>query len=437
MTSAATRRIAVLGHFHGRNLGDDLVVRTILAAVRRRVPEAELLAVSLSPADTRRRHGVEAFPINPAPASGGTPGPAQGTSERRAAVVAALRRVPLLRRVRLAVASAAKVAREVPFLFRARRLLRDVDTVVVAGSGQLLDQWHGAWGHPYAIFRWAVLARLGRTRLLVPSIGAGPIDGALGAFMIRRSVAAASYISVRDAYSGDLLHSIGVVRDLPVRPDMGYGLPLGELDPAPPDDGADVTVGVNAMAHEDPRYWPRGDVRRFDAYLAKMAGVVARLLEDGHRVVLFSSQTSTDALVASDLVAALAERGLAGHPALRNAFPEIDDVDGLVEVIRGCDYVLGARYHSLLLPLAAGIPTLGLAYHPKTQALFERAGRPDWCLDIDAFTVDELVDAFARLREADGAEVRRSLVESGAAACAAVESQFDELLGAPSVVAAA
>jgi polysaccharide pyruvyl transferase WcaK-like protein len=418
--------IAVLGHYHGRNLGDDLVVETILAAIRKRIPGADTIGISLAPEDTERRHNVRAFPINPigAPASGN-----DGTATRersRSALRAAVRRVPGALPIRRAVATAARLGREVPFVLNAYRLLRGVDTIVVAGSGPLLDAWRGAWAHPYTILRWSILARLTRTRLLVPSIGAGPIRGFLGRFIIRRIVAAADFISVRDPFSAELLHSIGVTRDLPVRPDMAYGYPLPE--PPPRGDRRAIRVGVNVMAHEDPRYWPKGDGSRFDAYLDKMVEFVERLLAGGHEVVVFSSQTSADALVAADLLAAMGDRGLRDYGRLRNAFPEIAGAADLVRTIQSCDYVVASRFHSVLIPLTAGIPTLGLAYHAKTEELFARVDRREWCLDIDAFSPDDLSSAFAALRAEDSELIREQLRSRAADLRAVVESQFDEIL---------
>ena len=64
-TIQAGSTIAVWGHYHGGNLGDDLVVATIVSAIRRRVDDARVVGISLAPADARIRHGIEAYPINP------------------------------------------------------------------------------------------------------------------------------------------------------------------------------------------------------------------------------------------------------------------------------------------------------------------------------------------------------------------------------------
>ena len=425
-SGGASRTVAVLGHYHGRNLGDDLVVETIMAAARSRIPDVKLVGISLAPWDTAERHRVRAVPIQPVAAprrNGGSSVEAEpsGSSPLRSQ----LRRVPGALPARRALASAGRLVREVPFAVRAHRLLRGVDTVVVAGSGQLLDAREGPWHHPYAIFRWAMLSRLSGTRFVIPSIGAGPIYTRLGKLMIVRSVAAADYVSMRDAHSAELLHSIGVERDLPVRPDMGYGYALPNGTPAARNEP--IRVGVNVMAHRDPRYGSYGDVRSFNAYLGKMVEFVAQLVESGDEVVLFSSQTSIDPLVADDLLVALKARGLAEHSRLHNALDRIADSDDLVRTIKECDYVVAARYHAILLALALGIPTIGLSYHPKTPDLFAQAGHSEWCLDIDDFTPQDLLATLGSVRASDSDEIRTALRAKAADLRAAVERQFDEI----------
>lgn len=424
-----SRTVAVLGHYHGNNLGDELVVETVMAAARSRIPDVELVAISLAPGDSRERHHVRAIPIQPfaEPARNGSAAPSGEEAPESSSVRSRLRRVPGALPARRTLGSVGRVVREVPFSVRAYRLLRGVDTVVVAGSGALLDAW-GPWNHPYAIFRWAMLSRLSGTRFVIPSIGAGPVETRLGKAMILRLVAAADYVSVRDPYSGELLHSLGVERDLPVLPDMGYG--YARLEGAPPPRNEPIRVGVNAMAYQDPRYGSYGDGRRFRAYLDKTVDFVADLLESGNEVVLFSSQTSNDPMVAADLVAALEARGLADHPRLHDARDGIADGDDLVRTIRECDYVVAARYHVILLALALGIPTVGFSYHPKTQDLFAQVGHPEWCLDIDEFTPPELMATLAAVRDSDTDEVRAALRAGAADLRGKVEGQFDEILRA-------
>jgi polysaccharide pyruvyl transferase WcaK-like protein len=422
--------IAVWGHFHGRNLGDELVVAVIIDAIRRRLPDAQVITVSMSPEDAQRRHGLPALPINTAPiaaeSAGSTP-PAPVTAPR-ALPRRIARKIPGATGLPVLLVTFQRVLREVPFVIRSRRALHDVDTIVVAGSGQLLDAWHGPWEHPYTTFRWALLARLQGKETVYPSIGAGPIDHWLSAFLIRRSVRWAGFISVRDEHSVDVLRSAGVSRELPFCPDMGWAFDPGELRVGSSDDTA-PRVGVNAMPHEDPRYWPRGDAERYADYLDKMTRFIEFLAAEGCRVVLFSSQTKADRATAADLRRRLTP---GAHDRIEWAVDDIETIDDLVRTVVGLDYVVAGRFHSVLLPLALGIPTLGLAYHPKTNALLEQIGRPHQCLDLDSLDAANLVAAFRALRANDTPAERAALKEQAGRLRAEVEAQFDHLFGKPS-----
>lgn len=418
-------RVGVWGHFSGRNLGDELVVGLIVDALTRRRPDVEVVAISMAPSDTRGRHGVATYPINP-----GSERSATDAAVSRFSTRTAVRRPFLARAAWKVVRTTIRVAREIPFVVRSYRRLQEIDALVVSGSGQLLDAWMGPWWHPYTTFRWALLARITGTPMIYPSVGAGPIDRRLSRFLIRKSVDWAAYATVREAHSARLLHAIGVQRELPIRPDIGWAWrPNAPPGHRPDQTDAAAVVGVNPMSHEDPRYWPRGDRKRYEIYVEKVAEVVAHLLRQGNRVVLFSSQPGADVRVAADLEALLEQRGLAHHPLLSTVLPEISDTQDVIRIVGGCDYVLAGRFHSVLLPLAMGIPTLGLAYHPKTAELLVAVGRPERCVDIDTFTVDALVAAFDRMKAEDGADERQTLFERAEGLRALVEEQFDELLG--------
>jgi len=424
--------IAVWGHYHGGNLGDELVVATIVDAIRRRLPAARIVGISMAPEDTRGRYDIEAYLINPGkPQTDAARVTPQGRAEREP-LAAIVRGIPGARGLYARAMRARKVVLEVPFMWRSYRLLRSVDLVVVAGSGQLLDEWDGPWLHPYTTFRWAMLARLARVPMLYPSVGAGPIERRLSAFFIRTAVASARYVSVRDQHSARVLHSIGVSRPLEVCPDMGYGLRgevLRDAHVAGETRRDGQVVGLNVMPHQDPRYWPRGDARRYDAFIQKMAVFTRWLLENGYRVRLFSSQTRADRRVADDLVHLLEDGRQLDPHRFYSAIDEIDGAEDLVGVIAGCDLVVAGRYHSVLLPLLLDIPVLGLAYNPKTSELLIDAGYPERCLDIDTFSVEGLIEAFRELSCEEEAEAHEALRHRVAAHRAAVEEQFDRIFG--------
>src|ERR1700735_1467658 len=58
-----SRVIGLLDHMGYGNLGDAAVQESVIANIKKRLPNARLVAFSLSPEDTIKRHGIPCYPI--------------------------------------------------------------------------------------------------------------------------------------------------------------------------------------------------------------------------------------------------------------------------------------------------------------------------------------------------------------------------------------
>jgi polysaccharide pyruvyl transferase WcaK-like protein len=394
-SGAAERRprIAIWGHYHGSNLGDDVVVEAILQNLRRRLPDADFFGICLDPADTARRHGILAFPLRRYVERGDDSGSLDQTAE----LVKERFRGPLTRwpRVRAAahgarstLAAVRAAAQEPGFVLRSYRRLRGCDVVVVAGSGTVGDDWHGPWSHPYTILKWTLIARAAGADFVFLSVGAGPINHRLSRLMLRPAIRMAAHQSYRDVSSARWIERISSRNGTPrVVPDLAFSL---EPPPVPaPSPNGPATVGLNAIPFYDDRYWPRSDSEIYQAHLEKMAEFASWALQGGRRLVLLYSQTLADPRVADDLSRLLAERGIPeDDPRIER--PRIETTSDLFAAIGRCDYLVAGRFHCILLPFMTGRPAIGLAYHQKSFDLVEYLGLPGFCFDVGTFEVDEL-----------------------------------------------
>src|SRR5712672_1388923 len=59
----AGRKIGLLNHVGGGNLGDEATLGAVADNIKRRWPNAEIVAFSMNPDDTKRRHGVRSFHV--------------------------------------------------------------------------------------------------------------------------------------------------------------------------------------------------------------------------------------------------------------------------------------------------------------------------------------------------------------------------------------
>lgn len=65
-SGAAVRcRIAILAHIGMFNLGDELLVASVLQNVRRLQPDADFCIFGMNPEDTSARHGVDSYRLRP------------------------------------------------------------------------------------------------------------------------------------------------------------------------------------------------------------------------------------------------------------------------------------------------------------------------------------------------------------------------------------
>lgn len=442
-SAARPPRIGVWGHYHGANLGDELLVSTLIENIRTRLPHAEIIGFCQNPVDTRLRHGIPAFPTyrfaeqitEPTPPwdqddavaprrPAGLLGRLASRVKRHRWLVGPLRTMRSV--LRAVVSPFIRFVKEFGFLVRSYRRLRGIDMLVVAGSGPLYDG-SGTWEHPYAVFKWAALARLRGARFACLSVGAGPIRSSLSRVFLAGAVRMTSYRSYRDPSSARLIGSLRVRGDHPVVTDLGFGFDAERHVAACPlpETGDKTVVALCPMAHGDPRYVRPGDPHRYEAYLGKMVELCAALLQDDQVVLLFSSDRA-DARVIADLRERLErERGLGAHPRLMQ--PSVYGLSSLVSAFARCHYVIAARYHCVVIPWLLGIPVVGLAYNQKTIDLMASMGQAEHCLDIDRFGVAEALHAgHSVLRHGDA--IRQSLRAGVAARRALLAEQYDRLL---------
>jgi len=193
-------------------------------------------------------------------------------------------------------------------------------------------------------------------------------------------------VSVRGPRSAELLAGIGVTAPVVGDP----ALALGDATPRR-DAVQDGLIGVNVAVPEDVHGGDTAAVER------SVAEVVARLVRRGARVRLVPMHPH-DAAASERLVLSLADAERARVEIVPTAVGGPDTVAAL----RPCEVVLGQRLHTVVLGCAALVPSLAVAYRPKSDDFLASVGRPEWSLrstDLSAVEVADRVLALARDRD--------------------------------------
>jgi len=210
--------VAAYGYFGMGNIGNEGSLEAFLRYMRRTHPEAALSCFAAGPGEVEREHGVPATQLMAYRAAPDTHGP---------------------------VTTAVKALSRLWDIPRTFRLMRDVDVLVVPGTGVLETKLVSTpWGLPYWLFLASLSCRLRRRKVALVSVGAEYATHPVTRRLYRWTVALSHYCSFRDEESREAARAMGVRGRLgKVFPDLAFALPT-------PQDRAErpghVVIGVMA-----------------------------------------------------------------------------------------------------------------------------------------------------------------------------------------------
>jgi polysaccharide pyruvyl transferase WcaK-like protein len=437
----AAPSFALATPYHGGNLGDGAIMDAVISNIRRRLPDAPIYGITMNPVDTLQRHGIQSFPlyantppdywlapqdsIDSMPAENHRPSGKNGVVGRVAKWLARGGRA--VARLLLPRGWPWFIRTEVSHVLQGFYFLKNVDYLIVNGGGQLSEYWGGRFVQPYALMKWAILARLRGARPIFLSVGFGSLDSRLSRFFVRRALSLAAYRSYRDPGSRDLIKRAGFRRNDLVYPDLAYSLPLDgyRLDPAGRPAGR--VVGVSPFGHRHPQY-PLGKTRdysAYEAYIRKMVAIVQWLVTKGYRVSMWTS-VQFDPVAVDDLWDKLTAES---SPEIMKSIERhaVTTVRGYLEHAAAVDVMVASRLHGVLLAQLVGTPALALSYERKVDVQMELVGQSEFCLGVDHLQVAEFQECFNRL-EASLDSAREQIQTRFADYRAQLDVQYDAIL---------
>ena len=422
MPTSKSLKIGLLGPYGWGNLGDAAIQEAMIEHIRRYHSEAQIYGFSQNPEDTEKRHGIPSFPITRMPKTTRLlleKVPRRFRSNRLPKKI-----METLERILI------RAPMELALIPQALKNLSNFDILIVSGGGQLDDYWGGALAHPYTLFKWAVIAKLKRTKFIFVSVGAGPIDSPLSKWFIKAALSMASYRSYRDEDSKNLLASIGFKRNDPVYPDLAYSLevPAEKLQLNHPDSLRPV-VGIGPMTYFLPGVWPDGDISVYNAYLEKLASFASWLIQNHYKIVLLPGVSIADGYAIRDLIGIL-NRNAIKYSAGQVVDDSVSTVDDLIAKISSIDIVVATRLHSVITAHVLHKPVLAISYHRKIDVLMAEFGQSAYCLPIDTFDVETLIKQFTIL-ESNRDIIRKQVMQRAQEYREALDRQYDHIFSQP------
>jgi polysaccharide pyruvyl transferase WcaK-like protein len=367
------KKIAFFGHFDSSNFGNESTLQAILYHLRWFHPDAEVTCICTGPDATVATHKIEAIPI------------AETFVKWRP-------QNPFVRVVRMVcIGIPSELYRWARCLMRLRR----IDMLIIPGTGLLTDAFGlSRWGAaPYNMFRWSLTAKVCRCKLLFVSIGAGPIYGALGRCFVKSVLSLADFRSYRDRSTIEYLKGIGFrTHNDRVYPDLAFSLPEAAI----PNEGTKKSrrsvVGLGLMAYAGKYSTPRPSNEVYLAYLENLVKVVRWLLAHEYDVRLLSGDLG-DMRARREFRDLLRER-LSVREEGRIIDEPVFSVENLLSQITVTDIVVATRFHNVLLALLCNKPVISISFHHKCESLMSEMGLSGYCLDINDFTADSLIEKF-------------------------------------------
>lgn len=435
-------RIALLTPYSGNNLGDAAIVDTAISHLRARIPGVCFSGISLNSENFIERHGDLAFPLcgNSRPfygmaggeaireaALGGITSGGQGWVRRL--IGKSSHRFPTLVKNAKAIRQLLRrVWAELLHSVRGYRFLRTRDLLIIAGGGQLDEEWGGPWGHPFALFKWSALARIARVPCAIVSVGAGEVNSVTSRVFLSLALRAGRYRSYRDQNTKRIAtRLLERAAGDSVVPDLAFCLPCSEL----PDPkgirsiaGGRTIYAVSPIAFAKPASWPHADRNLYERYLCQMGRLITQLLERDAFVVMVWSAVSD-----KNVISAILEH-VDSHTKSRLErqlhIPAIDSWRDLVAVLLEVDFLVASRLHSAILGFVARRPTVAISFDPKVDWLMADLGQTDCLLQIRDFVAEDVIDVLGRL-EFHKESVRAEISSYGQRIISESVSQFDTL----------
>lgn len=379
--------VLITNAYSSRNRGDAAIVLGMIESLRRteELADAEIVVSSADPVGDAEAYGVRVVPSFQSLAFG----IASSSTVARCWFAFFALPVSLLW---------AGIWRFFGIDFPVGRSLRNVfrtyaeaDLVVAAGGGYLYTNSvvRGSLvllGQLYSFVFGRVLGK--PVFLYAQSIG--PFGGRLQAWLVGRALRQTEMVQVRESISRDLVDEMNLKVPIRLVADAAFLLRSRNPDQETPPlnhEPNPLTVGMTV------RQWFR-DGKRQQGYEQVMASFVAWLVECRRMSVVFMPQVTVSGLGDDDRRVSLRIAASAGPSdnirVIEDEYPaaELQWLCGRME------FFVGTRMHSNIFALSSGVPTLAIAYQPKTQGIMSEMGLGDCVLPIERLTLEELQRVF-------------------------------------------
>jgi polysaccharide pyruvyl transferase CsaB len=327
-------KIVISGFYGLGNTGDEAILESIIDNLRAELPSPDITVFSLSPEQTAKEHNVKAV--------------YRGWRHDNKGKIKAL---------------------------------KEADLLISGGGGLLQDAYPTKFLFgplPYYLLI-VLLAKLCGTKVMFFSQGIGPVTSRWGKILMKLANLA-DFITVRDQYSKDLLHKLGVNRpESVVTSDIVFAFKPKKDDSCMkslPLKGDEKLVAVSV------RPWFE-HVKQFH----QVAEILDELIEKrGVTPVFVPMEGHHDKNASEKVLEHMKHRDqclMLGTNFTPNQY---------LNFIGECQLTIGMRLHALIFSTLMGVPHIGLSYDKKVESLLKRSGMWEFSAALEDIDSRKLTD---------------------------------------------
>lgn len=284
------------------------------------------------------------------------------------------------------------------------RTYAETDLLVACGGGYLisktrgyrLEQWLGSEDLRWLAEEFHLGSRFGKPVILYHQ-SIGPFVQTRDFRRIYPALAAADLILCREKRTWTRLHEAGL-GNLRESADIAFRLTFrpGELPDLPDFETPHFTIGITArLCLPSPAQ---------EQYEAALSLFIADILQARPKSrFYFMPQVIFETAHDNDLHVAERIRGRVPDSLRQRVLLITDDLapGALKAAISQMDAFVGTRMHSCIFALSAHVPTIAIAYEPKSDGIMEMLGLPDYVLPAAGLDPAQLKTLFQRLLQDD------------------------------------
>ena len=374
-------KILIINAYSAKNRGDAGIIVAMIALLRRLFPDCEIGVMSSyhqENAQFYKNYGANSIPA------------VWQIKQSRSRVLRYLDGLFALGRAILNPTSASHDA------------YRSADLVCSAGGGYLYSSRQGPLGIGFlnVLFHYWLGTIFKKTVIGFPQ-SVGPIRYSPDKYLAKLVLSKVSHIFSRDDESSRTLNALKI-SNYSESADIAFDL---NIQVGNQDFAGNPKVGITVLD------WRFSDseagVKELDDYKFKIVEIIRKIIYDHPNCYIYLfPQVDVEGTDSDVQISKTITETVNSNRCIFYSLRDLERPEEIAGVYSRMDCFVGSRMHSTIFALAAGVPTIGLAYQPKTKGTFRKFNIEQFSFEIKSFKSEDVLSAVESCLKGNQRDIR-------------------------------